>query len=372
MKQSTTHNGVTFFAYQGDAATLLAFDLADDLLTDEFVGFTVTFKNPAGTVFPIMNRLGFKVLPTGTFVSTEVAPLQIFSWIHMPGNLHGDINNPIFGNYTYSLTPRYFDKVADQLKPLDPTLTAQVTIPVHPFENGNLKIGFTRGYVVSQAYVTHFGNTSKLLPSDTTLEANLQLDLSKKINPRFSFSDQHKWLGYNAFKLIMTVLTEVENDLSLNVDVFAYDLDNVEIINKLLNIAKTNRIRVILDDSTQKDKETGKISGHGAPDSEESHFATLLTDLAGPLAIARGHFSRLAHDKVFIVKKHGQPIRVLTGSTNFSMNGLFINANHVLVFDSPAIAQTYANVFDSCFATPATANFSTNPLAKKPTVFTEA
>ena len=56
----------------------------------------------------------------------------------------------------------------------------------------------------------------------------------------------------------------------------------------------------------------------------------------------RGCFDRFSHDKIFIVSKSGSPIRVLTGSTNFSITGLYVNANHVLVFEDNNVAAKYA------------------------------
>jgi phosphatidylserine/phosphatidylglycerophosphate/cardiolipin synthase-like enzyme len=68
----------------------------------------------------------------------------------------------------------------------------------------------------------------------------------------------------------------------------------------------------------------------------------------------RGMFSRYAHDKVFIVYKNGakpQPVKVLTGSTNFSVTRLYVNSNHVLVFNDPQVASLYADVFAEVWTT---------------------
>src|SRR5262249_39213931 len=43
----------------------------------------------------------------------------------------------------------------------------------------------------------------------------------------------------------------------------------------------------------------------------------------------------------------GKAVKVMTGSTNFSVTGLYVNSNHILVFDNPAVAAKYAEVFDS-------------------------
>ncbi len=70
----------------------------------------------------------------------------------------------------------------------------------------------------------------------------------------------------------------------------------------------------------------------------------------GPSALCQGCFDRLSHDKIFIVSKNGSPIRVLTGSTNFPVTGLYVNANHVLVFDDPKMAAEYSRVFEQSFS----------------------
>ena len=54
-----------------------------------------------------------------------------------------------------------------------------------------------------------------------------------------------------------------------------------------------------------------------------------------------GHFHRFAHSKVMIQKRNGRPTRVLTGSANFSVRGLYVQANNVLVVDDPEVAAVY-------------------------------
>jgi len=59
----------------------------------------------------------------------------------------------------------------------------------------------------------------------------------------------------------------------------------------------------------------------------------------------RGKFGRYAHDKVFIVSDASGPVKVLTGSTNYSITGLYVNSNHVIVFSDGKVAATYAAIF---------------------------
>jgi hypothetical protein len=86
---------------------------------------------------------------------------------------------------------------------------------------------------------------------------------------------------------------------------------------------------------------------HGKPPKPEDQFETAFNKAAkGGASILRGKFGRYAHDKVLIVsKKGGGAVKVLTGSTNFSVTGLYVNSNHVLLFNDAKVASTYAEVF---------------------------
>lgn len=46
-----------------------------------------------------------------------------------------------------------------------------------------------------------------------------------------------------------------------------------------------------------------------------------------------------------MVRNAAGATKVLTGSTNFSVTGFYVNSNHVLVFDDPVIAATYGDLF---------------------------
>src|SRR5262249_35246526 len=103
------------------------------------------------------------------------------------------------------------------------------------------------------------------------------------------------------------------------------------------------RIRLILDDSADHHSTTKP--------KKEDDFEKAFTQAppAGTAAIVRGNFDRYAHDKVLIVKNAAGALKVLTGSTNFSVTGFYVNSNHVLVFDDPALATLYANLFQTVF-----------------------
>jgi phosphatidylserine/phosphatidylglycerophosphate/cardiolipin synthase-like enzyme len=141
----------------------------------------------------------------------------------------------------------------------------------------------------------------------------------------------------------MEFLDEVINDNALKLDVFAYDLNEPVIVDKLLALAAQGRVRIILDD----------YPGHRKADCYEMKFEAAFNAVAlNPGDIFRGHFGSQAHSKVFIQRRNNansKAEKVLTGSTNFTINGLYINANHTLTFNNPDVAQVYADAFDASF-----------------------
>src|SRR5262245_20247549 len=135
----------------------------------------------------------------------------------------------------------------------------------------------------------------------------------------------------------------------------AYDLSNPEIVRRLESFGP--RLRIVVDDSDK----------HGKPTSDESNAAKRLAVSAGISNVARHHFSGLQHNKVIIARrKNGnacEPFAVATGSTNFSLGGLYIQNNNVLLFRDADAASFYANVFAAAF--PKATGFSAKPIAKQ-------
>jgi len=254
----------------------------------------------------------------------------------VPGLVHQGLK-PLFGQYTYTVTPRYFDD-RGSLRPLDPTLAASVDILVENFKKGSLTVGFTRGFVQSQAFVRHFGRDARIRPEGHELLFDTsQVSGTNAAGEKFTFEQQYEWLGFTARKLILDLLDEVIGDDTLSIDAFAYDLNEPDICKKLLALGKAKRIRIILDNAS--------LHHNTQEPTPEDDFEGRFLKTPSKDKIRRGKFGRFAHDKVFIVSDSNGPRTVLTGSTNFSVTGLYVNSNHVLVFEDAGVAKTYAGVF---------------------------
>lgn len=370
MTSKNTTNGVSVKAYAGDAMALLAFDLNTSLLPN-FAGFSVHVQYGTNKGYFIFNRLTFDtnivsvpLKKTDKLISSEFSPIQKFNWIYVPSTYH-NLNKTFYGTYNFEVTPRYLEN--NVLQPLNPDLTTQVSVNIAPFTKGGLTLGFTRGFVASQAYVDHFGLNNAVRPN----KKDLVFDLQQKSGPSpkekdttikdYTYEEQFEWMGWQARKRIYELLDEVIADATLSLDVFAYDLNEPYICEQLLQLAAEGRVRIILDNaslhSTEEDSSTTTFE-----DKFEKQFRKQAQNKDN---LFRGRFKRFSHSKVFIVKRNDKPEKVLAGSTNFSTNGLYINANHVIIFSNENIAATYEAVFENSFGAEQMKSYSSSDTANK-------
>ncbi len=341
----------TVTLHRGDARTLIAIDLPE-ADAKGLAGFTIACQPEGKERYYLHNSLRFQRPADHAQDGTERAnssinaPFHKFRWLHVPGAVHQG-TSPFYGKYTYTVTPRYFDERGSML-PISPALGRSASVQVTPFQERQLKVGFTRGFIQSQAFVNHFDLRAPIRPAgpDPFFDTSEEAGHDAKGAP-FTFEDEYRWLGFSARERIFELLEEVADDEGLFLDVFAYDLNEPDVMRRHLDLAEAKRVRVILDDSALH---------HGAEPTAEDQFEAAFAKAVpkaqrGAPPLKRGHFGRYAHDKVLLVRRGeaGPALKVLTGSTNFSVTGLYVNSNHVLVFDDPQVAETYAAAFDAAW-----------------------
>lgn len=373
-------NGFTVKAYVGDNKTLLAFNFSNPSQANKLAGFTIKCQPPGQIAYYLLNTLQFQDPTKHAQVATEKpnstanAPIQKYRWVHVTGTSHQGLT-PAIGDYVYTVTPRYFDG-NQSMQALDASLSASVTVPVGPFRKGSLAVGFTRGYMQSEAFAHHFGTHTPIEPAGKPLQFDTSAQAGVNNGQAVTFTQIYDWMGSTARQQVFAVLNSVVSDKSLALDVFAYDLDEPDVVKIFLSLAAEGRIRIILDNSKEHHDPAAQ------PPKHEDQFTTLFEQQAkAPSAIQRGSFGRFSHDKIFIVTKNGTPTQVLTGSTNFSVTGLYVNANHVLVFTDPSVAGEYSKVFEQSWKVlnqfPKTSKsaakaFAATPLATQPFTFQSA
>jgi hypothetical protein len=323
----------TVKAYRGDECVMLAMNLPESAC-DGLAGFAIARGPDPADLTYIKNRLSFD--PTkGAYatkdplqeladeVPSNQAPFQKFRWVDFPP----DASTPL----SYKVEAMYFSGAALEAKY---SVTFQMRFASNLFPNFNL--GFTRGYISSQDFADRYGNVRELRPNNTvTYNTDTTVPKSK---PPVTWRVLYKWLGAHA-RAILADFTQRCKDDGHGFDVFAYDLDEPDFIRFVAQQAKAKvPVRMILDNS--------KL--HTKPTAREVQSAALLSK-AG-VDLKRGHFKRYAHDKCIIERDGaGNAVRVLTGSVNFSVRGLYVQSNSVITIDDPQVAGLYGQAFDEAW-----------------------
>src|SRR5215475_9599467 len=140
---SESNHSFSVKAYVGDKKTLLAFNFQSVDNAKNLAGFTI-FCQPPGQVagYFLQNNLRFEDPGKHRQVANEPpnstvnAPIQKYRWTHYPGTVHQGLS-PTFGDYTYTVTPRYFDS-AGSMQALDSALSVSLKVPDGPFKKGAL------------------------------------------------------------------------------------------------------------------------------------------------------------------------------------------------------------------------------------------
>jgi hypothetical protein len=330
MNASASNGGLSIVAYPGDNKILLAMSLADGQINGSdknLAGFAIWRTEGSQPEQILSNRIGFTYGVSAAttpadrkWIPSNQAPFQKFRWIDVP--LDG-FDQPI----TYRVKALYFAG-ASGTKTVDGPEVKVTVNPVKKLHN-KFRPAFTRGYIASQAYVDKFHN------------APIRPDGAK--TPDFDskpYKAQYEWLGADAHTALFDFIADCEQDKQAKIDVFAYDIDHPDVVAAICRIGKEGRLRAILDNAPL----------HTAKGAAEIKVAQMVIAAAGKANVKQGHFARFQHNKVFIKRDaSGTAQRVLYGSMNFSIRGLYVQANNIIVVDDAGIAGMFARAFEVAF-----------------------
>ncbi len=228
---------------------MLAFNFSDASKANNLAGFSLQCQPPTGPSYYLWNELKFHDPSKHAQIVTELpqssanAPIQKYRWTHVPGSVHQGVS-PAAGNYTYTATPRYFDANQSMIA-LDASLSASVTVPVGPFQKANVSLGFTLGYMQSEAFARHFGKATRIVPANRELEFDTTAQAgTNDAQQSVTYADIYAWMGWTARQQVFSILNSVLADTSLTLQVFAYDLDEPDIAGIFLKLVAAGRIRI--------------------------------------------------------------------------------------------------------------------------------
>ena len=314
----------TLKVHRGEGACLLAMNWKVGRPPANFVGFAIEYKEPAGDkFFALKNRLTFPG-PNGAVspntLSTRLSPIQKFRWVHFPRNAN------LAGEFIYRVTPVFMNDKGELSYGEPQELSIELQGETYP---GKFNVGFTRGFVSSQAFVDRYesqGDIATLLPA--------KADTGLTFRPTHPQTKEAlNWMGFEAVRSILNLLDEAIADPSATVRVLAYDLNEPDIVVRLQALGA--RLKLIIDDD----------GSHNPPSSAESQSEALLKESAGVENVKRQHMGKLQHNKVIVVD--GDTTKgVVCGSTNFSWRGFFVQANNAIVVRGATAIKPFAEAFD--------------------------
>lgn len=308
-------------AYAGTNGVLLAFDLTGRPPRD-FLGFAVQRKEAGGMWQWLLNSLTFPdrahTLPDWGATPSDEAPFQKFRWADYtiePGT-----------TCTYRVHPAYGNPGAIELRQ---PLTVRITT-----DNGDPadhRVIFNRAVAASQAFGRRFKDWDKELSRKPGLPIEEWPDAPRN------------WLQHGLLDQILAFIARAKDDSwALDVAIYEYEL---KAIVDAVKQARTRGARVRVIYHAKAGDEQTKQNEHS------------LKGL--PKACKKGRItSRIFHNKFIVLSKRDssgtyRPKAVLCGSTNFTENGVYRQANVVHVTQDTAAAAKYLALFEEVWRSPA-------------------
>jgi hypothetical protein len=332
----------TLTLYRGEGMVLAAMNWKTGTPPQDFVGFAIEYRKPGAAAFSAVRST--KNFPGGAANEKSTkAPFQRFRWVIFP------YENFTEGEYTFRVTPMFMD-AQQALSGGDPQeATLELLRETYP---GKLNVTFTRGFVLSQAFVNKYEDDGPI----ETLIAGPTDDPLTFIPTHPEASEALPWMGFEARRAILDVLRIAIDDPQAEVSVVAYDLNEPFIVDRLKQLGA--RLRIIIDDTTEKDKVTHLVTGgHGAEDSPETKVAAMLPN------VVRQHLGGLQHNKTIVVQSPTPENNVVVcGSTNFTWRGIFVQNNNAVVLQGAQVAATFRTAFDAYWDHPT--SFRQSPSAQ--------
>lgn len=299
-------------AYAGTNGVLLAMDL-DEARKPGLLGFAIEQKEGDKRWQWLLNSLTFPgkahTIPKWGATPSNLAPIQKFRWAD------------------YSIEPGTTSKYRVHLAYAgQPTLGEALDIEVLT-DDGKPKdhrVRFNRAVAASQSFGRQFPDLDELLRD------------SKNMPVEDWPSAPRKWLENGLLDGILGFISRAKDEKwALDVAIYEYEL---KAIVDALNEAHKRHVEV-------------RVLYHAkAGDEQTSVNAANLEKI--PPAKRRGRVtSKIFHDKFIVLSRIDAaggrvPEAVLCGSTNFTENGVYRQANVIHVADGKAIATRYLKLFD--------------------------
>ena len=308
-------------AYAGTTGVLLAFDLAESR-RQGLLGFAIQQKEGTKKWQWLLNSLTFPdrphALPKWNATPSNIAPIQKFRW--------ADYSIDVNTSCKYRVHLVYGTPDAPELGE-----SLEVAVTTDDGKPKDHRVIFNRAVAASQSFGRQFPEL------DERLSTNKDLPIEDwPAKPR-------DWLQHGLLDQIITFVERAKNDKwALDIAIYEYEL---KAIVDAVNAAHKRGVQV-------------RVLYHAkAGDDQTEQNEASLKKIPATRKRAR-ETQRIFHDKFIVLSKMNAagdrvPQAVLCGSTNFTENGIYRQANVVHVADDKSIAARYLQLFDVIWDEPA-------------------
>lgn len=274
----------------------------------------------AGTWEPLPALARFEATQSDAKETTEQAPVQKYWW--------KDLGARRGGMFRYRIVP--MGGTPGALQPLA-GVDALVTNPVAITpDRGLFKAYFNRGILATQMVAHALGT-----PSVDRLMRHIA-------DPKDSLRQALEGQLEDA----LTALLDQADDKSGEIRAALYELSDPQGLEVRLQASDHGSAAaraVILGNERAA---ANRTTGEPATDDTHSENRANLKAAGVPVTdriLPSGH---IPHNKFLVLKQADQPVAVLTGSTNWTMNALAAQTNNALLITSPAVAAHYSAYWD--------------------------
>ncbi len=308
-------------AYAGTNGVLLAIDLAEPRRKG-LLGFAIEKQQGSKPWLFLFNSLTFpgKAHTSPQFHATpsDLAPLQRFRWADYAVNPGVTIHYRVHLAYGTADAPQLGEF-------LEVTLTTDNGLPA------GQSVIFNRAVAASQAFQRKFADV------DALLSANKKLPIEEWPDaPR-------QWLENGLLARLLGFIERAEDgQWALDIAIYEYQL---QVIVDAVNAAFERGVKL-------------RVLYHAQPDEDTTAMNEANLEKI-PAANKRGRVTHnIFHNKFMVLSRldaagQHQPEAVLCGSTNFTPNGVYRQANVVHVLDDAQVGASYLQTFEQVWAAPA-------------------
>jgi len=308
-------------AYAGTNGVLLAFDLAASR-RQGLLGFAIQQKEGTRKWQWLLNSLTFPdrahTLPKWNATPSNIAPIQKFRW--------ADYSIEANTTCKYRVHLVYGTPDAPELGE-----SLEVAVTTDDGKPKDHRVIFNRAVAASQSFGRQFPEL------DALLSANKGLPIEDwPTKPR-------NWLQHGLLDQIFAFIERAKSDKwTLDIAIYEYEL---KAIVDAVNAAHKRGVKV-------------RVLYHAkAGDEQTEQNEASLKKIPAAKKRAR-ETQKIFHDKFIVLGKINAagdhvPRAVLCGSTNFTENGVYRQANVVHVADDKSIAASYLQLFDVIWDDPA-------------------